>query len=164
MRINHCLSIFGNTRPKLLPRVPVSWYSLNHMTSQGACTRNTSRPFIYEIDSDIMLLRPFRRTISKMEHSNKETSLINRPTHMCIFTLIYKHWLRALSERAECLSEGALANMTTRGSKKAYLAHVWQQLHLPKHKPFRSMHKIVNVPVYFQKCKICPLKMKSKTF
>ena len=133
------------------------------MTSQGACTRNISSIYlrnrlgynaIAAISTDYFQDGGFKQGIS----------FINRPTHMCIFTLIYKHWIRALSERAECLNEGALANMTTRGSKKAYLAHVWQQLHLPKHKPFRSMHKIVNVTVYFQKCKICPLKMKSKTF
>ena len=35
----------------------------------------TSRPFIYEIDSSVTLWQPFRRTISKMEDSNKETSL-----------------------------------------------------------------------------------------
>jgi len=34
-----------------------------------------ARPFIYEIDSGVMLWQPFRRTISKMEDSNKDTYL-----------------------------------------------------------------------------------------
>jgi len=56
----------------------------NVTTSKGSMSRSqfsmtitlwTSRPYIYEIDSDVMLCRPFRETISKMEDSNKETSL-----------------------------------------------------------------------------------------
>ena len=31
----------------------------------------TSRLFIYEIETDVMLWRPFRQTIFKMEDSNK---------------------------------------------------------------------------------------------
>ena len=48
---------------------------LEIITDTSSRSLGTARPFIYEIYSDVMLWRPFRRTISKMEDSNKETSL-----------------------------------------------------------------------------------------
>ena len=57
-------------------QTPVELLALQY---HNHCTRNISSIyfslFIYEIDLDVLLWRPFRWTICKMEDSNKETSL-----------------------------------------------------------------------------------------
>jgi len=52
-----------------------NWWVIHSLQDATTTPVGTSRPFIYEIDSDVIRWCPFRRTVSKIEDSNKETSL-----------------------------------------------------------------------------------------